>query len=133
MRWARGESLDVRVECEKYDVNGYAIDDMNQYGGFENVNTVQAAAAWDRDGNALTLFVINADLDEDQLLTVDVRGFEGVSFTQHTELYASSPDDRNTWEQPDRIVPVQASGTQCENGILLARIRKASWNVFRFE
>ena len=133
MRWARGESLDVRVECEKYDVNGYSIDDMNQYGGFENVNTVQAAAAWDRDGNALTLFVINADLDEDQLLTVDVRGFEGVRTTQHTELYATSPDDRNTWEHPDRIVPVQASGTQCENGILLARIRKASWNVFRFE
>ena len=66
IRLAKGTSLRCEGTCETYDVPGYAIDDMNQYGGFTGVKTVQAAAALQEEQGELNLFVINADLKEAQ-------------------------------------------------------------------
>ena len=41
---AGSTSLQPVLACETYDVEGYAIDDMNQYAGFEKVNYIQTAA-----------------------------------------------------------------------------------------
>ena len=65
IRWARGESLRCEKRCGCVDIPGYAIDDMNQYGGFEGVETVQAAAALNAEAGEMTVFVINADPNED--------------------------------------------------------------------
>lgn len=73
-----------------------------------------------------------ADLDEDQRLTLNLKGFEGLNFTEHTELYADDPDARNTFENSNAIVPKKNQDTSLEKGILTAKLRKASWNVFRF-
>jgi len=132
IRWAKGESLRCEVRCETYDVPGYAIDDMNQYGGFTGVQTVQAAAALNGETEELTVFVINADSGEDQELRLDVRGFDGWKFTEHLEMYAENPEDQNTWDHPDRILPRRNTETRAEKGILTARLRKESWNVLRF-
>ena len=133
IRWAKGESLQCTVSCETYDVPGYAIDDMNQYGGFTGVQTVQAAAALDGEAGELAVFVINADANEEQELKLDVRGFEGWQFTEHTEMYSEDPKAQNTWDCPDRILPKQNTGTRAEKGILTARLKKESWNVLRFK
>ena len=53
IRWARGESLVCEVTCGRYDVPGYAIDDMNQYGGFTGVQSVQAAVLKPQSWNVL--------------------------------------------------------------------------------
>jgi len=132
IRISGADSLACIVECDTYDVPGYAIDDMNQYGGFEKVETVQAAAALDPETGALTLFVLNADLREDQALTADLRGFGSLKLEEHTELYCEDAEARNTFEQPDRIVPRQNKESLLDAGVLTARLRKASWNVFRF-
>ena len=132
IRWARGQSLLCPVTCEKYDVPGYAIDDMNQYGGFAGADTVQAAAALNEAAGELTVFVINADLSEEQRFTLDVRGFEGFAFLEHLEMHASSPQDANTWERPDTLIPRSVPDTRMESGVMTAKLEKASWNVFRF-
>ena len=132
IRWARGVSLRCEVACERYDVPGYAIDDMNQYGGFEGVDTIQAAAALDEEAGALTVFVINADLNDSQQLTLDARGFEGWRFAEHVEMQAG-PEAANTWEHPDAILPARAADTRCEKGVVSATLKKASWNALRFE
>ncbi len=132
IQMAKGVSLDCEISCETYDVPGYAIDDMNQYGGFTGVRTIQAAAALDEEKEELNVFVINADLCEDQELNLDVRGFEGWNFKEHIEMFAENEDDADTWEDPDRILPKKNTATKAENGILTACLRKASWNVFRF-
>ena len=129
---AKGTSLLCEVGCETYDVPGYAIDDMNQYGGFENVMTIQTAAALDEEAGELNVFVINADLAEDQELTLDARGFEGWEFGGHVEMFAEHEDDADTWENPDRILPRANTETKAENGVVTARLRKESWNVLRF-
>ena len=133
IRLARGTAMNCHVTCARYDVPGYVIDDMNQYAGFEGVDTVQAAAALDEAAGRLTVFALNADLNECQALTLDVRGFEGWTFKGHSELYAQHPEDRNTFERPDVIIPHENAGTRFERGILTAALAPASWNVFCFK
>ena len=132
IRWATGDSLLPVVECEKYQVEGYIIDDMNQYEGFENVNYIQAAAALNREGDELTVFVINADWEEKQAFTLDVRGFEGWTFLGHSTLYSDDPDACNTFEHPDTLLPRNNPGAAFEKGVCTAVLPKLSWNVFRF-
>ncbi len=132
IRWAKGDSLSCRINCETYDVPGYAIDDMNQYGGFTGVRTIQAAAALNEEAGEMTVFVINADADEEQELKLDVRGFEGWQFLEHIEMYSEDPGARNTWDCPNRILPASNPGTRDEKGILTAVLKKESWNVLRF-
>ena len=131
-RVAGGTSLQCSVVCGRYDVPGYAIDDMNQYGGFEGVETVQAAAALNPETGELTVFALNADLQEDQALTLNLKGFEGLSFTEHTELYSDDPEACNTYDHPDVIRPRISRDAVLDGGVLTAKLHKASWNVFRF-
>ena len=132
-RVAGATSLQCSTVCDKYDVPGYAIDDMNQYAGFENVETVQAAAAIHPETGELTVFVLNADLQEDQLLTLNLKGFPGLSLTEHTELYNDDPDACNTFENPAVILPKKNQDTVLDEGILTAKLHRASWNVFRLK
>lgn len=133
IRWAKGESLRCEISCETYDVPGYAIDDMNQYGGFTGVQTIQAAAALDEEAGELAMFVINADAEEEQELKLDARGFEGWQFTEHIEMFTDDPEAQNTWDRPDRILPVRNTETKAEKGVVTARLKKESWNVLRFK
>ena len=133
IRWAKGDSLVCEVQCERYDVPGYAIDDMNQYGGFTGVQTVQAAAALNEEAGELTAFVINADLEEEQELRLEIRGFEGWRFEEHLEMAEADPEVFNSWEHPDAIVPRKNGKTKAEKGILTAVLKPQSWNVLRFK
>ena len=131
IRYAKGVSLRCETVCEKTDVPGYAIDDMNQYGGFTDVMTIQAAAALNEETGEMTVFVINADPEEDQELTLDARGFAGWRFDEHIEMCA---DDSavNTWERPDAILPRKSADARIEDGVLTVRLKPQSWNVLRF-
>ncbi len=132
IQWAKGDSLVCEVKCDCYDVPGYAIDDMNQYGGFTGVRTVQAAAALNEEAGELTVFVINADLEEAQELAMDMRCFEGWKFDGHIEMYSDDPEAANTFEHPDRILPRKNAESRMEKGHLAAVLQPASWNAFRF-
>ena len=132
IRLAKGVSLQCGIDCERYDVPGYAIDDMNQYGGFTGVRTIQAAAALNEEAEELNVFVINGDPAESQELKLDVRGFEDWKLSGHLEMYAEEPDAANTWDHPDRILPRQNTETAMEKGFVTAVLKKESWNVFRF-
>lgn len=132
IRFARGVSLETPLTCEKYHVDGYAMDEMNQYGDFDDVETVQAAAALDEENNELALFVINADDKDAQELTLDARGFEGWKLKEHIVMHTDDENARNTYEAPNAILPTIAADTKCENGIVTAVLPKLSWNVFRF-
>ena len=106
---------------------------MNQYGGFTGVQTIQAAAALDEEAGELAVFVINADAEEEQELKLDARGFEGWQFTEHIEMFTDDPEAQNTWDRPDRILPVRNTETKAEKGVVTARLKKESWNVLRFK
>ena len=106
---------------------------MNQYAGFEDVASIQAAAALNEEKGQLTVFVINACLDEPQFLSMDMRGFDSWQYAGHSEMYAKHSGDMNSYEHPDLIIPTENRKTSCRNSILEAVLAPASWNVFRFE
>lgn len=133
IRYGQGTSLITLTECEKYDVDGYAIDDMNQYTGFDNVDYIQTAAAMNEEKGEMTVFVISADPVQKQAFTLDVRGFEGWQFREHISMSAADPKhDRNSYEQPDTVLPVSVPGTKADHGMVSAVLEPLSWNVFRF-
>ena len=41
----KGISMDTKVDCETFDIPGYAIDDTSQYPGKEGVGYIDAASA----------------------------------------------------------------------------------------
>ena len=132
IRYGRGVSLQPVVDCATFDVEGYAIDDMNQYGGFERVPCIQSAAALDEAAGEMTVFVINADAEERHELSLDMAAFAGWEFREHSALYSEDPDAYNDYEHPEAIVPRTVGETACENGCVRAVLQPLSWNVFRF-
>ncbi len=132
IRHAKGVSLQPVVDCETFDVEGYAIDDMNQYGGFTGVPYIQCAAALNEEEGEMTVFIINADDQESHELSLDVSAFHGWRFAEHTALYTDDPDAYNDHEHPDAIIPRQIADTCCEGGALSASLSPLSWNMFRF-
>ena len=94
--------------------------------------TVTCAAALNAEQGELSVFVINADPGQDQPLTLDLRGFDGLRMLEHLEMASSNPAARNTFNTPDAILPRPVKATKEEKGIVTAEIRKMSWNLFRF-
>lgn len=133
IEYAKGTSMQVSVDSQTYDMPGYAIDDTSQYTGKEGVNYIDAACAWDKDNNRVTVFAINRNEDSEYPLTVDVKGFEGYKPVKHLETYSSDFDAKNTYEDEKKILPVSNTEYTFENGELKAHVKPLSWNVFVFE
>lgn len=132
IRFAKGLSLTPVVECETYDVDGYAIDQLQQYAGFEKVPYIQSAAAMNEETGELNVFIINCDWEAPCEFTLDIRGFEGYEFVEHITLYSETPGVSNSYENPNAIVPMMDRNTKCSNGMLTAVLNKQSWNVLLF-
>ena len=116
INFAKGTSMQTDVQSETYDLPGYAIDDTSQYTGKEGLTFIDSATAWDEDAQELTVFVI-----------------EEYNFVKHIELCDQDLDAKNSFEEPDRIKPVENLGGSFAGGILSAHVKPLSWNVFRFE
>ncbi|MBE5836156.1 MAG: alpha-L-arabinofuranosidase [Butyrivibrio sp.] len=133
LKYAKGISMDTKVESETYDMPGYAIEDTSQYTGKEGVNFIDAASAWDKDNNRLTVFVINRNEDAEYPLTVDLKGFEGYKPVNALALHTDNLDDKNTFENEDVLLPKHIENYSFENGELKLYVKPLSWNVLVFE
>lgn len=133
IQFAKGISMQTAVDCETYDMPGYAIDDTSQYTGKEGVPFVDAASAWDKENGQLTVFVINRSESDEYPLSIDLSAFEGIAFKEHKYMKEEDPEKKNSFENPEAILPKVSDADALENGVLKAHIAPLSWNVFRFE
>lgn len=129
----KGTSLQISTECETFDMPGYVIDNTSQYRGREGVPYVDAAAAWDPGSRKLAVFVINRNVDASYPLTLDLTGFSGLSFLQHTELFCKDLELSNSYDAPDNIVPRVNEASSFQNSMLTASLQPLSWNVFTLQ
>nr|MCR5440902.1 alpha-L-arabinofuranosidase [Lachnospiraceae bacterium] len=132
IEYAKGTSMDVKVECETFDMPGYAIEDTSQYTGKEGVNYVDAASAWDKGNKRLAVFVINRNEDSDYPLTVDIKGFEGYKVKLATSMTAPDLEVRNEFGN-EFIMPSEVKEYKLENGEFKMHVKPLSWNVLVFE
>ena len=133
IQYGRGISLMPSVNCDTYDIPGYATSDFHQYDTHEGVPYIESAAAYDESKGELSVFVINRNWEQDTSLELDVAGFEGYDFVQHSQLYTNDLDAANSYENPDVITPSINTTAQFENGRVSAVVKKLSWNVFQFK
>ena len=127
----KGTSIMPEVESETYDVPGYATCDFFQYDTHNGIKYIEAAAA--KNDDELAVFVINRDWNDDANLTLDVEAFEGYEFKEHVQLYTDDLDARNTYENPEALIPSVNENVKFENGTLSAEVKKLSWNMFLFK
>lgn len=132
IQYARGVSMRTGVESETFDMPGYAIDDTSQYTGKEGVNYIDAATAWDRENDRLTIFVINRSEENEYPVTADISGFEGYVFDRHVELYSENLELRNSFEEPDCLKPGEHAGAVFREGKLDTHVKPLSWNMLCF-
>jgi len=133
MQYAKGISLETKIDSETFDLPGYAIDDTSQYTGKEGVKYVDGASAWDRDNNRLAVFVINRNDDAEYPLTIDIKGFEGYAPVKHLETFSEDFGAKNSFEQPGLVLPSENKSFSFENGMFMNHIKPLSWNVIVFE
>lgn len=132
MQYAKGTSMKTSVDSETFDLQGRFIDDNSQYPGKEGVPYIDAATAWNKETDTLAIFVINRNEETDYPLAIDIKGFEDYRFNQHLEVQSDAEDSKNSFENPDCIKPVVRTDATFEEGILEARVKPLSWNVFTF-
>jgi alpha-N-arabinofuranosidase len=132
MTYGRGVSMQTRVDCDTFDIPGYAIDDNSQYYRHEGLPFIDTAAALDEDKGELNVFVINRNWEASNDVDIDVRGFEGYKFIEHIQMYTEDLMAANTYENPNAIVPTVNKDAKFENGRVSANLKSLSWNIFRF-
>jgi alpha-N-arabinofuranosidase len=132
MRYGKGTSLRTVVDCDTYDIPSYIVDDTNQYYEQEGVDYIDTAAAYDKDTGEVTVFAVNRNTDTSNDIEIDVSGFEGLTFIEHTQMYTEDLSAANTWENPDAIKPSVNEKASFTNGKLQSNVKPLSWNVFKF-
>jgi len=133
IKYAHGVSLMPSVDCDTYDIPGYATNDFHQYDTHEGVQYIESAAAYDEANGELSVFVINRNWEQDTTLELNIRGFEGYDFVEQIQLYTDDIDAANSYEDPKVIVPSISSAAKFEDGKVSTVAKKLSWNVFRFK
>jgi alpha-N-arabinofuranosidase len=132
MTYGRGVSMRTSVDCDTFDIPGYAVDDNSQYYTHEGLPYIDTASALDEEKGELNVFVINRNWESDNTAVIDVSGFEGWSFIEHIQMYSEDLGAANTYENPNAVVPTVNRDAVFDNGKVSATLKSLSWNVFRF-
>ena len=121
------------VDCDTYDIPGYAVSDYRQYDTHEGVPYIESAAAYDEETAGSTCSSSTSTGSKIPHWRLDIRGFEDYDFVEQIQLYTDDIDAANSHEDPNVIVPSINSGAKFEDGKVSTVTKKLSWNVFRFK
>ena len=133
IRYGRGTSLKTIVDCETFDIEGYYMDDGNQFQKREGIPYLDTAAALNEEKKELTIFVIQRKWDAEMGVDIDVSGFSDWTFVEHIQMYSDDRDARSSFDHPDLIQPAVNRETRLEDGKIHATLKPLSWNIFRLE
>jgi len=117
--YGRGESLKALVKTPVYDCVDY-----------ENVPLLDIAATKGEDGT-VSIFAVNKDMQEDMLVTVDLRAFDLKEVKEHIVLHHDDVKAVNTEENPSNVAPIAIQDGEIQDGVLQIKIPALSWNVIR--
>lgn len=119
--FGRGQALRPVVQSPVYGCRDY-----------DAVPYVDAAATVDEDGS-VTLFAVNRSMDEDALLTGDLRAFGELAVKEHIVLHHDDVKAVNTEAAPDTVAPVVKQDGRVDGGALEVILPALSWNVIRLQ
>ncbi|UOE93565.1 alpha-N-arabinofuranosidase [Alkalihalobacillus sp. LMS39] len=117
--YGRGVSLQPVVSSPRYDTKDYT-----------DVPYLDSAVVYNEEVKEVTIFAVNRHLEDGLDLTIDVRSFENYHIVEHIVLEHDNMKAVNTAER-EEIKPQHNGQSSLQDGVITARIRKASWNVIR--
>jgi len=83
--------------------------------------------------HALSLFLLNRDLEQPMQVEVESRSFPGLRVVDAETLHDDDLEAGNTRDAPDRIRPVPLQGLAVRDRLLTATLPPASWTVIRLQ
>ena len=129
LKYARGTSMQVKVDAETFDMPGYAIDDTSQYTGKEGISFIDSACAWNKDEETLTVFVINRSEENEYPVEIDVRGFENYEKCSHMSIFTDDLEKASFIGDDKIYEPVENKEAVFSNGIITTHVKPLSFNV----
>ena len=95
-----------------------------------DVTDIEAVAVYNEEKEEVTIFAVNRNLNEDVVLTTDVRSFEGYKVVEHIVLESDDLKVENAFGK-ENVKPQNTNQSTLDNGELTSMLHKASWNVIR--
>ncbi|SFC84674.1 arabinosylfuranosidase ArfA [Butyrivibrio sp. YAB3001] len=118
--YGRGEVLNTVVKVPTYE---------SKHGDAPFVDCVVVN---DEENEAVTLFAVNKNLEDDFELTCDLRQFADYKVVEHSVLTHTDLKAVNTEENPDNVKPSDnTKACKIDGGILTSTLPARSWNVIR--
>ncbi len=117
--YGRGVALLPVVHSPKYDAKDYT-----------DIPYLETVAVFHEEREEVTLFAVNRDLEDDLLVTLSLKGFDGYAPFEHIVLESGDLRAVNTLAAPHAVAPQKRTGTVADGQV---RLRPASWNVVRLK
>ena len=118
--YGKGTVLMTQIKAPVYESRTYGT-----------VSTLDCVCIWDEEEEAVTIFAVNKDLEDDAEVSCDFRQFEGYQVEEHIVLTHDDMKAVNTEAAPDTVSPIHSEASKLENGIFSTVFGRHSWNVVR--
>jgi len=92
---------------------------------------LDAVCIMDEEQEALTIFAVNKDLEEDMELSCHLPQFKEYQVREHIILTHTDLKATNSEENPDNVTPVRNGNAKLDNGVLQAILCDKSFHVIR--
>jgi alpha-N-arabinofuranosidase len=111
----------VHMDAQRVDL----AYDPGQY-TMDGKSIAQFSASASQKDDKLSISVCNMSHCEDAKLEIEIRGFAPDAQVCGRILTSDKLDEHNTFDEPDRFVPVAMDGVRYANGVLTAVLPKSS-------
>ena len=95
------------------------------------IDDIVSVTVYNEETEELTIFAVNRNLDEDLELNLDIRSFYDYKMKEHIVMTNNDLKAVNTPEK-ENVYPVYAENEAISDGKANIILKKASWNVIRF-
>ena len=104
---------------------------------YGEVPAVIFSVIYNEEKNTVTVFALNTSKDEDSETEIDLASFENTKLSFWSVLCGTDLNAKNSLSKPDNVKPqilddAVLSKVEQNKGVYKIQLKKASWNVLRF-
>ncbi|MBR3439278.1 MAG: alpha-N-arabinofuranosidase, partial [Clostridia bacterium] len=120
-KFGRGYALNSVLETTRHDTKD-----------FSDVTDIDSIAVWNDENEELTVFAVNRDFEEDNILSINLKDFDGYKPVEHIVLEGFDIKAENTAVNSP-VKPVSKILDSIYESVKEINLSPLSWNVIRFK
>ena len=120
-KFGRGYALNSVLETTRHDTKD-----------FSDVTDIDSIAVWNDENEELTVFAVNRDFEEDNILSINLKDFDGYKPVEHIVLEGFDIKAENTAVNSP-VKPVSKTLDNTYESVKEINLSPLSWNVIRFK